>query len=363
MAQLYFTSSEIPSKQFLSLEELFTMVPPQEILLVFDTNIVVYYRDFFLNPRHFVTNKPEVFKSIEYLVDSIHFYDLEVNSSIGNDESSRSKLDFSISREKARQTRDVMQMMFSMTKHSLNYHTESYFKLEPVFISQELSDSKVLCLKQESTFSGILTLSYACVLKIFLLFCDLESGKIDRRKAYLDFLNFAMEEADGVAVLILSFAYHLFGGVNAFRSMLFAKGKALPKEKLHQLFNGALDLIYPYVVNRAQDFFPIPNKSEALIPILVTGDRRLSILHSICNKRYLVDQDKVLMTELPLAQLDFFAGEKTKWTTEDKAAFKIRTAKDIKKRYASATGPHKSTEHLYPIIEKLETQVWNIFNQ
>lgn len=171
-----------------------------------------------------------------------------------------------------------------------------------------------------------------------------------------------MEEADGVAVLILSFAYHLFGGVNAFRTMLFAKGKASSKEKLHQLFNGALDLIYPYVVNRAQDYFPIPNKS-ALIPILVTGDRRLSMLHSICNKRYLVDQDKVLITELPLAQLDYFEGEKTKWTIEDKDAFKARTLKDITKRYASATGLQKKTDHLYPIIENLEAQVWSIFNK
>ena len=70
----------------------------------------------------------------------------------------------------------------------------------------------------------------------------MEDGRIDRRTAYLQFLNFVMDEADGIAVTILSFAYHLFGGVTAFKAMLLARNSSSGEEKLHQLFNGGIVL-------------------------------------------------------------------------------------------------------------------------
>lgn len=365
MSQLYFTSSLIPNERFLSLEQLFEHIDPKDALFVFDTNLVVYYRELYLNSKKFIANEnnKNIYYSIRYLIEQISRYDLEINASIGVEESCRSKENFKLNIDKVNQTHKAIMAMFAMDINAFDEHIKKEIVEEGIINDGEFTNSKITSLKETSSFQNMLTISYLASLKIFVLQNQIENNNITPTKAYLEFLDFMMEEVDCVIGTAQMFALHLFGGVNEFKLMLMAKGKATKEEKLHKLFNGAVDLIYPYIVNKAQELYPIPHKPEKLIPVLITADRRLATLHSLINTKLIFEtaNEKGVNYNPELTEIGFH--DKMNWTDADMNLFKERTIKDLSHRLESAMSGAKTATHLLPLVEQYEIIVENIFTK
>ena len=361
MAQLYFTSSLIPNKLFLSLEELFEHIKHQEILLVFDTNIVVYYRDFFLNSNKFITSNKSTYYSIRYLVEQISRYDLEVNGTFGVEESSRSKSDFKLNMEKVYQTHRAVMSILAMNIDSFDKFIKEDFSEDEIKTNKDYPFSKIDSLKEESSFQNLHIISYLAALKIFILKNQIEENTITPSEAYLFFLDFVIEEVDCIAATINQYALHLFGGVDFFKLILMPKGNISIEETLDQLFTGAIDLVYPTIVNKSQDLYPIPNKLEKMIPVLVTADRRLATLHSRINTKFILETSSIkdgINYNPELTEIVFY--EKTKWSKADLKLFNDRLTKDIEHRFISSISEGKTATHLLPLVEKYEQEVITI---
>lgn len=363
MSQLYFTSSLISSQRFLSLEQLFEHIEPKDALFVFDTNLVVYYKELFLNSKKFISNEnnKNIYYSIRYLIEQISRYDLEINASIGVEECCRSKNDFKLNLDKVNQTHRAIMSMFKMDINSLDEYIKKEISEDVIMTDGEYSLSKIASLKEVSSFQNLVTISYLASLKIFTLQNKIEENQLTPTNAHLEFLDFMMVEVDCIAGTILMYALHLFGGVNEFKLMLMAKGKVSKEEKLHKLFNGAIDLIFPYIVNKAQELYPIPHQTKKIIPVLVTADRRLATLHSLLNTKLILESNTEggVNYNPELIEIGYYG--KMIWTDADFNLFKERTQKDLAHRLESAMSTGKTAIHLLPLIEQYENEVINLF--
>ena len=68
---MYFSSTYLPNKVYFSLEDLFNEVEKDKVILVFDSNIFIYYKDFYLDPLKFSTDNrlKKPYNQIRYLSD------------------------------------------------------------------------------------------------------------------------------------------------------------------------------------------------------------------------------------------------------------------------------------------------------
>lgn len=360
MAQLFFTSSLIPNKKVFSLEQLFEFVNPADIILVFDTNLVIYYRDLYLNSKRVSTTDElsDIYLILRYLVEQIHGYDLEVNASIGVDESSRQKEDFSLNMEKFKQTQLALICLFSMDIEKLDEYIKKEIVIEPVITKGNSTLSKINSLSQISIFQNPLIISYVAALKIFILHNKLSKKVITPREAYEEFYLFLAKEINCIGATLIMFALHLFGGVEEFKAMLFTKAKASKEDKIHQLFNGAIDLIYPYIVNKIQEIFPTLNNSKKLIPVFVSTDKRLSTLHSLINTKMIFESSDEINYNPELTEVSFF--DNMNWTNDDLAFFRELHIKDLDNRFDTFFSGGRDAKHLLEIVEKYEKVVFEL---
>lgn len=360
MSQLYFSSSSVRNKRFLSIEEVLKVIPAEDALFVLDTNVIVHFRNFFLNPLYYSTNpnKKDHYLNVKYLIEKYHEYDLRYNVAFGIQESSRSPVDFSIQESRALQTRLAIKSLFEKTTSvDIENFVKENITAEAVIINETLIASKLAVFNQSFVFKDILIISYVCVLKIALLYNEIDRNVITPFNAFMNFLDFMMEEIDAVSVVLASFAFHLFGGVTAFKLIIFEKNKSSLEQKMHKLFNGSIDLIFPNLVNNAQVLFPVPNTNHSLTPIFVTGDKRLSLLHSLCNNNISIQAEDDLIDIPQLAEIGYYEEEKFKWKESELKLFRERYKSDAIKRINSDNGEKKTATHLIPLIQKLESEV------
>ena len=314
MSQLYFTSS-YGTERLLSLEQLFERINPREIVLVFDTNIVIDFREFYFDPQKYSTdiNRQSVYFSIRYLVEQINRYDLEVNASFGTEESSRSINNFELNSDKAKQTHRAVQCLFKMDLYKLDNHIMTGSNEDAIKSIESFPDSKINCLSTDSTFKDLLTYGYLVSLKLYDLLYQIEKKSKPRMEAMKELLTFLDEEAGGVATSFISFAFYVFGGYNDLRSLIYSSNKE-PNKKLHKIFNGAIDLIYPLITDFSQEIFKDQELHRKLTPVFVTRDKHVSILHSIIKVEAVLDETKIprRYTSISFEYLD-----KTSWSKND----------------------------------------------
>ena len=355
MSQLYLTSSLIPNIKLLSFEELFKYTKPEDILLVFDTNLVIYYREFYLNSEKFIGDhgKNDIYLILRYFIEQIERYNLIVNASIGVDESSRSKKDCNLILEKVEQTHEAIMNLFAMDITKFDTYVKQKLVIEPIIDRSKLTTSKVGCLSQKSMFQNLLIVSYAAALKLYILQTRIDKKTLTPRDAYIEFHEFMTIEVNCTMGTISLFALHLFGGVDKFKSMIFAKSSASVEEKIHQLYNGAIDLIYPYIVNRVQNLFPPLGSNKKLIPILVTMDKKMATLHSLINTKVIFESNDSKPNFNPeLIEIKFI--DKMSWNDDDLKHFKSLFLKDIYRVEKNISKTGREVKHLLPVVAKYE---------
>jgi len=359
MSQLYFTSSLIPNKRFLRIEELFDQYSPLDTLFVFDTNVVVYFKELFYNSQKFIKNQENhgVYNELRYLIKSIEKNNLMVDASLGVDESSRKTEDFSLNMEKAKQTQKAILELFKMNLEQLDKHIQSNIATTSIIKNEsKYTLTKVSHLEQESFYENILTISYACSLKIVILYEQLIANRLAPLEAYFHLYEFMTKDLDCVGGTLIIYALYLFGGDEGFKKILISKENISPERKLHQIFNGSIDLIYPYLVDRMPEisysYWPI-----RLNPIFVTFDKRISILHSLINTRIIFegDKDDKFSYNPELVELKFL--RKLSWSNKELEEINNLTRKDMSSRLNNVILNLKDSNGFLPIIERLEHEL------
>jgi hypothetical protein len=350
MSQIYFTSSTISSKQFLSIEQLIEHLGHQNILLCFDTNVVVYFRDMFLNPLEFIEKHKDISNSVRYLVEQIDRYDLQVDARFGVEESSRNINDFSINQEKHQQTHEAVSELFKMNMDKLDIHIKKGGVFNPIKNNTERKNSKIASLNQRSSFQNLLIISYVLSLKTRILFAQVENKTLSELEAMKAFCLFMTNEVDCVSATSYLYALHLFGKVEDFKGILINKKNSSFGTKLHQIFNGAIDLIFSTMINHLPS---LEKKYENLTPILVTFDKRLSTIHSLLTSRIIINNVNSSFNPV-LTELTFF--DKMKWSEKELSIFKELVIDDSVHRFISQKTKGESASYLIPLVEKYEKE-------
>lgn len=352
---LYFSSTYLQNKTFQSLEDLFQNISSKKVALVFDSNIVVYYRDFYLNPKSFVDNpnNKETVYAIRYLNEQITRYSLEVLATLGVDESSRRKSDFSVNEEKRKQTHEALMFLLHLDYRDFDKFIQLKRVQEPIIDKGEYPSSMLPFLEQDSFYQHPLIVMYILCLKVILLFNRFESNEISGKEA-IDALNrFMREDIDSVSGIMYFLCVNLFGGSDEFKNIFFPKKNLPTNEKLHRIFNGAIDLVFPTIINKVTNAYyktPIPD----MIPVFVSTDKRISKLHSLIGLRITHNTKETYSYFPELIQVDFLS--KIKWTKEEmNELFKVSQS-DIK-RFTSFDGTPRMTTHLLKYVKLLEGEV------
>jgi hypothetical protein len=363
LTKLFYTSSYIDSKKFTDLEDLFSYIEPSEMILIFDTNVVIGYRQYFFNPTQFTQNHDtkEYLKSMRNLVKKIEKFNLEVNASFGVEESCRELYDFSINSKKLEQTRTTVKRMLHEGISDFDNHltTRQYFG-EEIKLKTEFPSSKLECLMQESTFQHLLIVSYISMLKVVELHYLLQAGIIKKLEAYKTFVEFMRSELDVLSGMHTHYAAHLFGGALNY-SELWKKKKAKNNEKkLHNIFNASIDVICPVIAGKTQQIYDKIG-SKKLIPVFVSGDKLLSDLHSRRNIKVIFEENPSLVQKNFTSEFVFhdYHLEILNWTEEEYKS--IQEINDNANRPSNVliNEPKKAIQFL-PLVKELENKALNL---
>ncbi|MES2398083.1 MAG: hypothetical protein V4549_18865 [Bacteroidota bacterium] len=361
MSQLFFTSSLLSDDRFLSFEELFKKVQPSEIILIFDTNIVIDFREFYFNPKEFSKDLKfrETYFSARYLVEQIDRYDLEINAAFGIEESSRSIKDFSLNLQKAQQTSRALKDLFSMNIEKLDNHINKGSAENLIINNEEFPNTKIECLKETSTFQGLLIISYLASLKIYELTIRIEKKEKTHLGAMTEFLKFLDEEVDAISATFISYAFHIFGGFQELKPLIFSKEKKNLNKRLHKIFNGAIDLIFPNITDKSQLAYSNSLINTELIPVFVTRDKYISVLHSMLNTKVRFENETLHDPQLKEVSYKFI--KMTNWNQTEKEIIESVIRQISIKRLSNSFSGQKSALPLLNKVEYYETIVKELF--
>lgn len=346
---IYFSSSFL-NKYYLTFEQLFKVVHPASIVLVFDTNIVAYLRDFYLNPNEFL----ERYKSsgapfaTRYLIEQICRYNLDYNAVLGVDESSRCIETFQINEDRRFQTHNAILNVMGLRLEDIDTFIKEAQCQEPVLLKGTPPPSMVPFLKMDTFYQHPLIISYLLSLKIIDLFHDIEDDKISAKKAFLDFSKFMRNDVDCVVGIFQAYAWHLFGGDLSFKRMVFTKSNLSVNRKLHKIFNGAIDFVFPTIGEKVVRQF----SGLAQIPIFVSTDKPLSILNSLMSSRLILDDNTVKNYNPKIIKIE--PNSRLIWTNKDYEEFEKLYQSDSLRLQLSK--PRK-TLHLISQVDFYESKV------
>lgn len=360
LIMLYFSSIYLKNKTYQSFEDLFQDVSPERVVLVYDTNIVIYHRDFYLNPKCFVDNplNKNSINAIRYLNENVNRYNLEVLASFGVDESSRQKSDFSLNIDKWNQTHNALMSLLHLNYHDFDKFIQNQRPIEAVIDRGVYPNSMLLFLEQNSSYQQLLIVMYIFCLKVILLYYRFESKEITGKEAVNELNRYMRNDINCVSATMSLLSLHLFGGSNEFMNIFFPKNNLPINEKLHKIFNGSIDLIIPTIINKEVEKFykkQMPN----LIPVIVSSDKKISNLLSLMRliSKYQSKESNNYFPEL--LQVDFL--NSLKWNNEEmNQLFKFSNS-DFD-RFISFDGIPRSTTHLLKYVKPLEDELviyWN----
>lgn len=363
MSELYFTSAFLPANvqgKFRKLEDVFNHFDPDDIILIFDTNVVIEFRNYYFNPTSFTSRNDRVtfLKDLRNLVKGIHKYNLEVNASFGVEESSREPESFELNMPKLNQTRDAVIDMFYTDASAFDRHfiDPQNFGEEIKFNSQ-YSLSKIECLYVPSTFQHLLIISYLLLLKIVDLYFDVNSGSKDKLVAFEEFVNFMQNDVDLSGGMHLNYAVHLFGRAPKFQTLWKKKAKTR-EQKLHNIFNASIDLITPTIADKMQNVYDQVGDRK-LLPVFVTSDNILSDLYSLQKVLLVFDETPGLVSKNYMPQFTYyeFLEQKLEWTNDEYNKIKELSLSGSQDRLDRATNKGRDAFNLIPLVKELEDKV------
>jgi len=336
----------------LKLEDILEQYPKK--IVVLDTNICVYLREFYNNPSEFIKKYSSIIEDLINLLGKIERYDLDVSFGIGLDESCRNLDSFELQQEKQTQMRESILNLLNLDSFALIQLIYSNQVIESIKDITKKGKSKIEALKhQDSYFTGLNIPTYACMLKIYLLNLDLKSNKINRLQAFEEVIKFMDQKLDLVGASIATFAFHYFGGNKLIKNILNKSAKN-ENEVIHNIWNASLDVCIPLIVSNHYS-------EEDGIPILVTADKGLNKLIELISLNNILTVDGRIAR---VPQLTSFTEEGTTWTEDELEKLEYLSFQLFMKRMNKITNPDNSEEtinseklKIKKIVENLEMSI------
>ncbi|OKA27497.1 hypothetical protein [Bacillus cereus] len=228
-----------------SIGELVEILNPSAIQLQLDTNICIYLREFYRTPSQTIVNKV-LWDELKKFFMHIEQYNVSIDYSLGVEESCRNLNNFKINYEKLDETVDILSDLFKMDFLQIIEHSKLIQFSEPVKDKSKRKSSKAESLEQESSFQNLVILSYACLLKLYLIYNDVtESSNVKKMINYIDFLS---NEINIMSLTHVVYGNLLLSGHPNAVSLIHSSKKTIP-HFIHGIWNAALDLTLPTLVS------------------------------------------------------------------------------------------------------------------
>ncbi|WFA09201.1 hypothetical protein [Tissierella sp. Yu-01] len=298
----FYYSSMYIHERINSFEELIEKIDGKLIELYLDTNICIYLRDYYKEPSSIV-KRDEVWAELRTLLKHIKTRNLKVDFSFGVEEACRNKSNFEINYEKLVDMNYSIEELFNMDYFEMVEHSKLLKFDTQVKDTTKKKPSKMNSLESLSRFQNLLFVNYACLLKMYLL--DKKREEKSNVQLMIEFLNFVEQEVDVFSTSIVIFAHYFFSGSSLIKRLIH-RSKQVAEEKVHALWNAAIDLTFPPLVSKQI----LKSKS---IPVFVTADQTLCLIFDAMKIRVMIsDGDKSTLP--PFVEVDL---SKTCWSAEE----------------------------------------------
>ncbi|PTB98013.1 hypothetical protein C9994_00200 [Marivirga lumbricoides] len=292
---------------------------------------------------------------VRYFIEQVFRYDLEIIAGLGVDESSRSKVNFSIIQKKRNQAHTALLSIFSMDPDDINCFIDNKVPENPILSIGEFPNSMIPFLKNNTIYKHALIVTYLSSLKIICLYVAVKNQSIDNKTAYIIFSKFIREELNCIPAIVQSFALHLFGGCDYLKKIIFPKRNLPINKKLHKILSGSIDLLLPSLSQKlVEQTYPL-HVSRKLTTVFATTDQRISLLHSLMNEKIRLDSGEKINYSRSINQIDLLP--EIKWSKSDLDEFDHFTNEDVGKRFSRPySGPQKF-DHLLHLVPHYENEV------
>ncbi|MBE7148919.1 hypothetical protein MN093_14435 [Bacillus mycoides] len=285
-----------------SIEELVKILNPSIIQLQLDANICIYLREFYRTPSKTIVDEV-LWHELKAFFMYIEQYNVAIDYSLGVEESCRNLNDFKINYEKLDETIDILRDLFKMDFLQKIEHSKLIRFSEPVKDKSKRKSSKAESLEQESSFQNLIILSYACLLKLYLIYNDeIESSNVKKMINYMDFLSNEINIISGTHII---YGNLLLSGHPKAARLIHSNKKTIP-HFIHGIWNAALDLTLPTLVSRKFS-------SAKKVPVFVTRDELLWLIFDSMKMKYVFSAGENFVHP-PFIEIDF---SKCNWTMDE----------------------------------------------
>jgi hypothetical protein len=285
-----------------SFDELIEEIDSNSIELYLDTNLCIYLRDFYKEPSSII-KRADIWSELRDLLKNIETNDIIVDYSIGTEEACRNKSDFLINYEKQNDMSQSINALFNMKYFEILEHSKLIKFDEKIKDITQKDVTKINSLEAISIFQNSLFVNYACLLKMYLL--DMRKTEVNRVQLMIEFLDFLEKEVDLFSTSIVVFAHYFFSGNTSIRKIIH-KSKNVSEEKIHALWNAAIDLVLPTYVSKHL----IESK---LVPVFATADEALWLVYDSMKIRVTIS-DGNKFAHPPVVEADL---SNTLWSDEE----------------------------------------------
>ncbi len=322
-------SSMYIREEIRSIEDLVKILNPSVIQLQLDTNICIYLREFYRTPSKTIVDEVLWYELKKFFMH-IEQYNVSIDYSLGVEESCRNLNNFKINYEKLDETVDILRDLFKMDFLQIIEHSKLIQFSEPVKDKSKRKLSKAESLEQESSFQNLIILSYACLLKLYLIYNDVtESSNVKKMINYIDFL------ANEINIMSLTHVIYgnllLSGHPKAVR-LIHPSKKTIP-HFIHGIWNAALDLTLPTLVSGRFS-------SAKKVPVFVTRDELLWLIFDSMKMKYMFSGSEKF-THPPFIEIDF---SKCNWNMDEMEQINKHYSKIQEKRLYNFIIQNESVE-------------------
>ncbi|WP_210162472.1 hypothetical protein [Anaeroarcus burkinensis] len=252
-------------------DELIAKFNPKEMELYLDANICIYIRDFIRQPQTVIDRDDETFwPELKNFFRRVKQHNIFLNYSFGIDEASRSKANFEVDSDKLDELIDTISQFDRMDYFEILEHSKLIANNPPAKDKTSISKTKVDSLGKNSGFQIMLHITYATLLKLYIL--DKTRQSLSNVELMMQYIDFLAEEIDIINGSSLAFAYHYLDK-GKIKNLIHYSKKNACENVIHALWNAAIDLTLPALVSRN-----VKVLGRKTAPVFVTGDEKLWLL-------------------------------------------------------------------------------------
>lgn len=234
----------------------------RSFLFVLDTNFAIYAREYVTNPDTFNEKYPDIYRDFLETVETIKKLDSIIVYHFACEEASRSKHSGKFSKGKYKLMVDCISILFDLR---LNNEIRS----SDFSIKDSITTTKVPLLRSNGLFKSESAITYASILKAFIL--KNYDTTLDSKERIRKYINFLDQELDVYSPMMVSFGIHYFGtDPNILKNV---KTKIGFIEVLNKIYAASIDLMMPTTVTQLAEYM-----SGNVAPIFVTFDKGVKLI-------------------------------------------------------------------------------------